>query len=78
MYTTLYIERLCRDQLERGNVGLKAFILADDNVSRIMINKGTLDEYSQVEMLLGALPNDLRAKVVMKPKLDPRDRSTFK
>jgi hypothetical protein len=28
MYSTLYLERLCRDQLERGNVGLNAFILA--------------------------------------------------
>jgi hypothetical protein len=49
-----YLERLCRDQLERGNLGLKAFILAYDNISRIMISKGALAEYSQVEMLLGA------------------------
>ena len=72
------MERLCRDQLERGNVGLKAFTLAYDNISCIRINKGALAEYSQVEMLLGALPRDLRAKAVMKLNLDPRDPSTFK
>ena len=55
-YTRSYLERLCRNQLEGGNVGLKAFILAYDNISRIMNNKGALAEYSQVEMFLGALP----------------------
>jgi len=35
-------------------------------MSRIMINNGALAEYSQVEMLLGALPRDLGAKAVMK------------
>jgi len=54
------------DQLEHANVGLKALILTYDNISRIMINKGALAEYSQVEMLLGALPRDLRFRVVMK------------
>jgi hypothetical protein len=78
MYTRSYLERLCKDQRERGNVGLKAFILAYDNISRIMIDKGALAEYSQVEMLLGALPRNLRAKAVMKLELDPRDPSTFK
>jgi hypothetical protein len=78
MYTRSYFERLCRDQLERGNVGLKAFILADDNISSIMISKGVLAEYSQVEMLLGALPRDFRAKAVMKLEIDHRDPSTFK
>jgi len=73
-----YLERLCRDQLECGNVGLIAFILAYDNISRIVISKGALAEYSQGEMLLGALPRDLRVKAVMKLKLDPRDPSTFK
>jgi hypothetical protein len=43
-----------------------------------MIDKGALAAYSQVEMLLGALPRQLRAKAVMKHKLDPRDPSTFK
>jgi len=78
MYTRSYLERLCKEQRERGNVGLKAFILAYDNISRIMIDKGALAEYSQVEMLLGALPRNLRAKAVMKLELDPRDPSTFK
>jgi hypothetical protein len=40
----LYLERLCLAQLERGNMGLKAFIVAYDNVSRIMISKGALAE----------------------------------
>ena len=78
MYTRSYLERLCRDQLERGNIGLKAFFLAYNNISRIMISKGALAEYSPVEMLLGALPRDFRAKAIMKLELDPRDPSTFK
>jgi len=76
-YTRSYFERLSSDQLEQGNVGLKAFILAYDNISRIMINRGALAEFSQVAMLLGALPSDLRAKAVMKLDLDPRDPSKF-
>jgi len=43
-----------------------------------MINKGSLVKYSQVEMMLGALPRDLKANVVMKVELDPRNPSTFK
>ena len=78
MYARSCLERLCWDQLERGNVSLKAFILAYDNISRIMISKGALAEYSQVEMLLGALSRDLRAKAVMKLELDPKDPLTFK
>jgi len=78
MYTRSYLERLCQDQLECGDVGLKASILTYDNISRIMISKGDLAEYSQVEMLLGALQRDLRTKAVMKLELDPRDPLTFK
>jgi len=55
-YTRSYLDRLCKDQRERGNIGLKPFILTYDNISRIMIDKGALAEYSQVEKLLGALP----------------------
>jgi hypothetical protein len=69
---------LCRDQLARGNVGLKALILAYDNICHIMINKGALAEYSTVEMLLRALPRDLRAQVVMKIDVDSGDPSRFK
>jgi hypothetical protein len=36
-----------------------------------MISKEALAEYSQVEMMLRALPGDLRAKAVMKLELDP-------
>ena len=43
-----------------------------------MINRGTLAKYSQVEMLLGAILNDMRVKVIMKLELDPRDPSTLK
>jgi hypothetical protein len=42
MYTRLYLEPGCRKQLERWNVGLKAFILAYDNICRIMINMRAL------------------------------------
>jgi hypothetical protein len=77
MYMRSYLEGVCWDQLENGNVGLTAFILADDNISRIMTSKGTLAEYSQEEMFLGALPRDMRAKVVITLELDPRYTSTF-
>jgi hypothetical protein len=79
MYTRWYLEQLCRDQLERGNVGLKAFILAynNNNISRTMINKGALAKYSHQEMLLRAVPRELRATAVTKLELDPRDPSTF-
>ena len=43
-----------------------------------MINMGGLAKYSQVDMLLGALPRDLRGKAVIKLELDPREPSTFK
>jgi hypothetical protein len=78
MYRRSYLERLCMDQRDRGNFCLKAFILAYDNMSRIMIDKGALAEYSQVEMLLGAVSRNLRATAVMKLQQDPRDPSTFK
>ena len=78
MYTKLYLEQLYPNQLPCGNVSLNVFILADDNISHIMTNKGGLAKYSQVEMLLGALPSDMKAKAVMKLKLDSRDPSTFK
>jgi len=78
MYVRSYLGRLCSDQLERGHIRLKTCILAYDNISRIMINKGALAEYSQVEMLLGAFPRELRAKAVMELDLDPRDPWTFK
>jgi len=42
-----------------------------------MINKGAVAEYSEVEMSLGALPRDLRAKALLKLELDSRDPWTF-
>ena len=78
IYTRSYLEQLCSDQLEHGNVSLKAFMIAYDNISRIMINKGPMAEYSQVEMFLCALPRDLRAKGVMKLELDPINLAMFK
>jgi len=77
MYTRLSLERLCNDQLEGGNDSLN-FILTYDIISRIMINLGAWAEYSHVEMMLGALPRDLRAKAGMKIKPDPIEPSTFK
>jgi len=78
MYKRLDLERLCRDQLECGNVGLKACILTYDHISCVMINKEALAEYSQMEMLLGALPQDLKLKAGIKLELDPRDPSPYK
>lgn len=64
--------------MECGNIGLKAFILAYDNISRAMINNSSMAMNSQVEMMLGTLPIDLGANVVMKLELDHRDRSIFR
>jgi hypothetical protein len=77
VYTMSNLERLCREQLESGIVGVKAFILTYDNVSCIMLRTGALAEYSQVEIFLGAHPRDVRAKALMKVELEPRDPSTF-
>jgi hypothetical protein len=74
----LYLERLCQDHVECGNVSLKAVILANDNISHIIIKNIALAEYLQVEMVLGALTSDLRAKLVMKLEQHPRDPSTVK
>jgi hypothetical protein len=71
MYTSSYLVRLCNDQGECGNVDLEAFILAYDNIGRILIDKRALAEYSQVEMLLGAVPTNLKRNAVMKLELDP-------
>jgi len=78
VYTRLYLERQCQDQLDCENISLEAFILAYDNISCIIINRRALAKYSQVEMMLGGLPRDWTAKVVMKLELDPRDHSTSK
>jgi len=78
MYTTSYLEWLCKDQRERGNFDLKTYILAYDNISRMMIDKGALAEYSQVEMLLGALQGNLGPNALMSLELDRRDPLTFK
>jgi len=78
MYIRSYLARLCREHLESGNISLKDFILDYDNISHSIISKGTLAEYSQVDVLIGALPRYWRAKVVMKFELDPRAPSMFK
>lgn len=78
IYLILYLKCLSRDQLECGNIRVEALILAYDNISHIMITNGALADFSEIQMLLGALLRDLRAKVLMKLKLDPRDPSTFK
>lgn len=43
-----------------------------------MINKGAFARYSHQEMLLHAVPRELRATAVTKLELDPRDPSMFK
>jgi hypothetical protein len=78
MYTLSSLERLCIDPLECGKVRLNAFIISCNNICHLMINKGALAEYSQVEVLFGALPKTFRARAVMKLKLDPRDTWTIK
>jgi len=78
MYTTSSLDWLCKDQRERRNVSNKAFILTYDNISRIMIYKGALAAYSQVEMLHRALPRKVRKNPVMKLKQDSKDPSLFK
>jgi len=60
-------QRKCR------NVGLRAFILAYDNILRIMSNNWTMVEYWEVDILLGALPRDMRITLVGNLQLDPRD-----
>jgi len=78
MYTRSYLERLFQDLWECGDIGLKAVILAYDNISRIMIGKEAMAEYWQVEMLFRALLKKLKGNAVVKLKLDPRDPSMFK
>jgi len=78
MCTIMYMARLCKDQWERGNVGLKGCIFAHDNISCILNHKRALAEYSQIEMRRGAPPRYFRANAVMKLELDPRDPSMFK
>jgi len=77
-YMIIYLEWLCKDQLERRNVGLKARIFTYNNISHITINQGALAKYSQPEMLLWALWRELGAKVVMKLEQYPRDPTMFK
>jgi len=72
MCTRWFLERICRYQLECGNIGLKEFILAYDNISHSMISQGALAEYSQVEILLRALQGEVRAEAVMNVKLYTR------
>jgi hypothetical protein len=78
MYMTLYLDQLCRNQLECRNVSLKAIILPYSNICHIMINQGALSEYPQVEMFVGVLSRYLRANAIMNVKQDPKDPSMFK
>jgi hypothetical protein len=42
MYMRLYPGKLCYDQQERRHIRLKANIIAYDNISRILMDKGFL------------------------------------
>jgi len=53
-------------------------IRAYDNISPIMIYMGAMAGYLQLEMLLGALPRIIIAKVVINIDRDPRDPLTSK
>jgi hypothetical protein len=46
VYTRSYLEAICWDQLQCGNISLNGYILTDDNISHIFINKGALGENS--------------------------------
>ena len=56
MYTQTFLAKLCQEQRNRGDVGLKAFVMTYDNVSRTMFVNGSLAEYTRVESLMKALP----------------------
>jgi len=70
-----YLECLFKDLLEPGKVRLTACILTNNHTSHIMIKMGVLAEYTQVEMLLGAIPHNMRVTVLMKLKLRCRNPS---
>jgi len=72
-----YLKWLFKHQLKRGHVGLKAFVLANDNIRCIMIKKGALAVYSEAEMLLRAIPRELKSIAVLQLELVPRDPLMF-
>jgi len=78
MYTRFYWQRLYHVQQELRDVGLKAFILTYKIFSDGIIVMERLAKYSQLEMLLRALPRYLTATGIMLLKQHPRDPSTFK
>jgi len=67
------MEWLSNNQMEQGNVRLKASIFGYDNTSCNIIDMGALAEYSQEEVLLEPLRIDWWAKAGMRPDLDPKD-----
>lgn len=77
MSMRFYLEQLANDQRKHGNVGLKHFIISYDIFSHIMIYKEAFAKYSQVEMLLSALPTNLTGKAVIPVEFGPTDSSTF-
>lgn len=66
-----------KDQQDCGNISPKALFLANDNISLIMTDTEALADDSQMHILLGDLPWELKANVVMKLELDPRNPSMF-
>jgi hypothetical protein len=78
MHTSSHLEQVCREAQDQWNVGLKAIILAYENISHIIIHKGVFVDYSLVSMLLGGLRRDSTAKVVIKLDRDPREPLTVK
>lgn len=77
IYMTSYLRQKCKNQLKWEIVALKVFILPYDNISSIMMNKGAMAKYRQVEILYQALPRDLKAEVANLFEIDSRDPSTF-
>ena len=78
MYMQTFLAKLCQEQRNRGDVGLKAFVMTCDNVSRTMFINGSLAEYTRIESLMKALPHSLKAKAVVSLDMDPPQPATFK
>jgi len=77
MYIWSYYIHLCKGELECDTVSLKACILTYKNMSHILINKGAMAEYSQLEILLATLQRDGSGNFLIKLEEDPRPPSRW-
>ena len=72
MYTQTFLAKLCQDQRNRGDVGLKAFVMTYDNVSSTRFVNGSLAEYTRAGSLMTVLPRSLKATAVVRLDSDPQ------